>query len=206
MDLLSKLQKTPPSVTQTAASGNVSYQKAIKVTLYPSIGGFPSAWEFTLIVVVALLAVSFLASVGMHYHLWRLRRRQREMMLENGVLPVHLTPLVAAPKKTVIDPEMLAIFSVRTIAEDQNNNRRNSGSSDQKEGELVSIKVTDAVNQHDSSAVLSQEEDMPVRTLRIDSHDSDMCVICLDSFMGGEKVRKLPCGHEFHCECIGKLL
>lgn len=58
MDLLGKLQQ-PGTIMQ---SSNVSYQKTYKVILYPAIGGFPSAWEFTLIVVVALLAVSFLAS------------------------------------------------------------------------------------------------------------------------------------------------
>ena len=61
MDLLGKLQQ-PGTIIQDSQSSNVSYQKTYKVILYPAIGGFPSAWEFTLIVVVALLAVSFLAS------------------------------------------------------------------------------------------------------------------------------------------------
>ncbi|ORX56903.1 hypothetical protein DM01DRAFT_1238084 [Hesseltinella vesiculosa] len=30
----------------------------------------------------------------------------------------------------------------------------------------------------------------------------DACVICLDDFTQGDTVRKLPCGHEYHCECI----
>ncbi|KAF9580505.1 hypothetical protein BGW38_002834, partial [Lunasporangiospora selenospora] len=31
---------------------------------------------------------------------------------------------------------------------------------------------------------------------------NDACAICIDEFSEGEEVRKLPCGHEFHCECI----
>lgn len=38
------------------------FQSALNVVMHPAVGGFPSAWEFTLIIVVALLAISFLAS------------------------------------------------------------------------------------------------------------------------------------------------
>jgi len=34
----------------------------------------------------------------------------------------------------------------------------------------------------------------------------DECTICLDEFMPGVKVRKLPCGHVFHSICIAKWL
>eukprot|EP00535_Pseudo-nitzschia_heimii_P005862 CAMPEP_0197174900 /NCGR_PEP_ID=MMETSP1423-20130617/1263_1 /TAXON_ID=476441 /ORGANISM="Pseudo-nitzschia heimii, Strain UNC1101" /LENGTH=624 /DNA_ID=CAMNT_0042623913 /DNA_START=377 /DNA_END=2251 /DNA_ORIENTATION=+ len=36
--------------------------------------------------------------------------------------------------------------------------------------------------------------------------DLDECTICLDEFMPGVKVRKLPCGHIFHSTCIAKWL
>ncbi|KAI7906264.1 uncharacterized protein BX663DRAFT_499437 [Cokeromyces recurvatus] len=41
---------------------NNDIQPAINVILHPAVGGYPTAWEFTLIIVVALLAISFLAS------------------------------------------------------------------------------------------------------------------------------------------------
>jgi hypothetical protein len=55
------LQSTS-SVPPTVLKDNVTSQIAISIVMYPAIGGFPSAWEFTLIIIVALLAVSFLAS------------------------------------------------------------------------------------------------------------------------------------------------
>jgi len=41
---------------------NVTADMAFRVTMYPAIGAFPNAWEFTLIIVVSLLAVSFIVS------------------------------------------------------------------------------------------------------------------------------------------------
>lgn len=50
---------------------NTTYQPAISLVMHPAIGGFPSAWEFTLIIVVALLAISFLASGKCYLFIFR---------------------------------------------------------------------------------------------------------------------------------------
>jgi len=36
--------------------------------------------------------------------------------------------------------------------------------------------------------------------------DADECTICLDEFVHGVRVRKLPCGHVFHSTCIARWL
>lgn len=41
---------------------NTTVEKALRVTMYPAVGVFPNTWEFTLIIVVSLLAASFIVS------------------------------------------------------------------------------------------------------------------------------------------------
>lgn len=60
-ELLAMLQYTLAQPINTTAD-NSTFQPVISLTMHPAVGGFPSAWEFTLIIVVALLAISFLAS------------------------------------------------------------------------------------------------------------------------------------------------
>ncbi|KAI8147701.1 hypothetical protein BJV82DRAFT_596591 [Fennellomyces sp. T-0311] len=202
LDLLRKLQQEAPLMHDN--NTNASYQKGVKVILYPAVGGFPSAWEFTLIVVVALLAVSFLASVGMHYHLWRIRRRQR-LMFENGLLPPPFTQAfqVNAEKK-VIDPSMLTLFPTRTIGDeaDKPQQRRNSSESIRSTRSGKALQNAEALAiSVENQAETAESSTSPRRASAADLLD-DACVICLDEFSSGDTVRKLPCGHEYHRECI----
>ena len=34
----------------------------------------------------------------------------------------------------------------------------------------------------------------------------ESCAICVDDFMGGDRLRLLPCGHYFHLNCIDEWL
>jgi len=47
-------------------------------------------------------------------------------------------------------------------------------------------------------------KDLPVRTIS-DKTDGE-CYICLSAFEAGDKVRTLPCKHEFHLPCVDKWL
>merc|ERR1719478_288750 len=39
-----------------------------------------------------------------------------------------------------------------------------------------------------------------------DAFDNDTCSICLGEFEDGESLRKLPCDHSFHADCIASWL
>jgi hypothetical protein len=62
LELYNMLWYTASQPINTTLDNSTSYQPAISLVMHPAVGGFPSAWEFTLIIVVALLAISFLAS------------------------------------------------------------------------------------------------------------------------------------------------
>lgn len=152
--------------------------------------------------------------VGMHYHLWRIRRRQRNMMFENGVLPVHLTPITITTKRNVLDAEMLSTFPTRIIGSNSNDDQEdidnnNNHQQQQRRNSTQSERSTRSGKALENAAALASASNPSRRASLVattgtsgDLSDA-MCVICLDEFSAGETVRQLPCGHEYHCECIG---
>lgn len=136
--------------------------------------------------------------VGMHWHLWRIRRRQRALF-ESGLLDgsnnTHIVP--QQPTRKLIDSNSLSFFPTRIIGDELNLTLQRVESN-------VSTRSVKAI---ENIELLQQQPSSPVPqpplTTNNDSMD-DACVICLDEFALGEQIRKLPCGHEYHCECIGK--
>lgn len=135
--------------------------------------------------------------VGMHWHLWRIRRRQRTLF-ESGLLE---TANVQQAQKRTIDPASLSSFPTRIIGDEPNL-------------ELSRVESIRSIKALENAELLSSSIIVPIAanannntaTTNAATNDEfdDSCVICLDEFALGDQVRKLPCGHEYHCECIGK--
>ncbi|KAI8354679.1 hypothetical protein BD560DRAFT_407514 [Blakeslea trispora] len=157
---------------------------------------------------------TLLSKVGMHWHLWRIRRRQRAMF-ENGLLDINAATIISQPQKKTIEPASLALFPTRIIGDEP------LASADEVDHTSSSplppplSRVESARSERSSKAIENAElllsATIPVAPSRLvpdqpsDKYPntaSDACVICLDEFALGEQVRRLPCNHEYHCECI----
>lgn len=76
LTLKDRLTGLNQSFTSTPPSSADTYSRRIQVSMNNNQSYVPGIWEFTLIIVVVLLAISFLTSVIMHCHLYRLQRRR----------------------------------------------------------------------------------------------------------------------------------
>ncbi|KAI8979133.1 hypothetical protein BDF20DRAFT_481539 [Mycotypha africana] len=211
------------AANSSTTNAAITFQPVILLTMHPAVGGFLSAWEFTLIIVVVLLGISFLASVGMHWHLWRIRRRQRAFTFENGLLNMDPNYIDQTSfnqqqqqqqqtEKKLIDPKQLHLFSSRTIASEQQYlpvktiDTTFSSSLNQLEKIDTQLSPRRSVALNEASDNTINKETAQVLAEK-ETDDAALvttaCVICLDEFVIGDEVRQLPCHHEYHCECIG---
>ncbi|KAI8071732.1 hypothetical protein BC940DRAFT_293573 [Gongronella butleri] len=195
----------------------------------------------------------FFNKVGIHWHLWRIRRRQR-MYYDAGVSLGNLDP---GRNKNTIDPDCLSHFPTRVIGQvrpvveesPEDVSVVDQATRPRRPMSILSIRTERALENAEALAATIVHPRKPVvssstttTTTATDSHSvqgddttsvasdvpasppaqptpvppqelqnpqnqqnqqqEEACVICLDDFVHGEVVRKLPCGHEYHCECI----
>lgn len=159
-------------------------------------------WEFTLIIVVVLLAASFMLSVFMHCHIYRLRRRARA----NAAPPAH----------PVLDQDLLSTLPIRPYEKAKYSDRSNAICKQSKRtlsADLTASKNTlYRSNSLPTSGLIcdgvpdltltKSPSDLSTHSFRTTSSNADVCPICIEEFHRGDPVRVLPCRHEFHVACI----
>lgn len=118
--------------------------------------------------------------------------------------------------RQVLEPFLLDIFPTRTVGSDQPSKNnvyfepvgRNATSLT----DLREVIVIDDNSYHKKprakslcNAMLHDEKDLSIFSSEdVDSDKRVDCVICLDGYSEGDVIRTLPCGHEYHRDCIGK--
>jgi len=49
-----------------------------------------------------------------------------------------------------------------------------------------------------------EKEDAIAQLLTAGGSTAEMCVVCFADYAGGDLLRRLKCGHAFHCECVDR--
>ncbi|KAI7863567.1 hypothetical protein BDF14DRAFT_1842250 [Spinellus fusiger] len=101
--------------TPTMTVDNTTLTLSVRLLLLPSTSKGPNPWELTLIIVVALLATSFFASVGMHWYLWHRRQTQQQRVEQVMTMPLNILPM----GKQLLLVSQLREFSVRVVGQER---------------------------------------------------------------------------------------
>ena len=145
----------------------------------------PTFWDYTLIIVIALLGVSFVISMGLHCHLFRSRRRHPLLAGQDNQIQVSVAMDRSA--RTLSEDELKRGLPTRIYQSQQT--LAASGESERDLG--IGMQPIGSTTAAVSSSVSSWAMD-----------DLETCVICIDPFEDGQELRTLPCHHEYHVKCI----
>ncbi|KAI3633504.1 hypothetical protein MIR68_008451 [Amoeboaphelidium protococcarum] len=179
--------------------------------------------EFTLIVVVVLLALSFVASILMHCHLYRIRNQMRQRNMEQTLVDRQRHLLTQAEFNS------LPIFFYKPLPGDDNvdsnvNIKQESGDTElipqkqqQQKQQLQQSKRPLSDGEIDlgdyksaASSKTALERSSSLRTIHHKPDDirqsvlrlATNCSICIDDFEEGNELKVLQCGHVFHSDCL----
>ena len=163
----------------------------LKITLLKSDVYASGLYEFTLIAIAILLTISMAASLVMHFHLYRMRRNDAQ---RQGGDQATLQMQIINQRPPVLsladlDKYPISIYSKygSPIASPNAENFKTPPSSPMSFTQISGDNIPIAIDLNLISPILEF---------------SDNCAICIDDFEEGDRLRKLPCKHQFHASCI----
>ncbi|KAJ1813686.1 hypothetical protein LPJ56_005087, partial [Coemansia sp. RSA 2599] len=198
--------------------------RAIFASMYPDVDiERLSAWEIALIVLVVVLALCFCTSLSFHVSPGRHRRSQatgRNANLTGFTKQIQTLPPCALdrlPLRTVTEDDVKTLAECTTPLDSILNAGSRARSIEKK-----SISSNSADNVCSAQERSCCSKDTATEEIA-DGPNPDQkagecfkgtcgndalrgciatCIVCIDDFVVGSKMRILPCGHNYHIECI----
>ncbi|KAJ1797458.1 hypothetical protein LPJ59_003126, partial [Coemansia sp. RSA 2399] len=210
-------------------SENSSRSRAIFVSMYPAEDNeHLSGWEVSLIALVAILAFCFCTSLFFHVfsnrHTIREYRRRRTLQAEDSEIPgkrIQTLPPCALDRlmlRTVTEEDMKVLSECTTPLDTilnpslgQTNVSSNTDVTCGSEKQHEQINGNSLVRDHCSNSLYLEAEQSNCTLDRCNSPSPKRsvlngciatCIVCIDDFVVGTRMRILPCGHNYHIECI----
>ncbi|KAJ2895741.1 hypothetical protein IWW38_002220 [Coemansia aciculifera] len=202
------------SLREEAAVGESSRYRAIFASIYADEDTERlSGWEISLISLVVILALCFCISLAFHVSSSRHRGRQsgRRSDADNLTKDIQTLPSCALDRltlRTVTESDVL-ILSEHTTPLDAILNtsgrlrsiRSTSIKSPSNDDDncCVAEGCAGCEKHHKSANNMSSPAEAEPSVLK---GCIATCIVCIDDFVVGSKMRILPCGHNYHIECI----
>ncbi|KAI8068338.1 hypothetical protein BC940DRAFT_333088 [Gongronella butleri] len=176
--------------TDTLVSSTVSAKQVVRVLMLPATSARPNPWEITLLIMIVILSIGFLASVSMHLYLWR-RNRRLQRLVDEGVLPA--PPDMLPMGKALLKEQKLDLFPKTTVTQELIDSHRH-----------VPTSSSTVSNSQKQLECVERQQDVDSGHGGNDDDDDEhyTCVICLEPMVVDQTIRQLPCNHDYHCTCI----
>ncbi|KAJ2733040.1 hypothetical protein IW152_003363 [Coemansia sp. BCRC 34962] len=201
------------SLREEAAISENGRYRAIFASIYPDEDAERlSGWEISLISLVVILALCFCTSLAFHVSSSRRRieRAGRRGNTNSTSKYIQTLPSCALDRlmlRTVTEADVL-VLSEHTTPLDAilnpngklRSTRSLSTNSPSTEGTSCSTEGCSGCEKpHESS---SDKQPCVGAEISVLKGCIATCIVCIDDFIAGSKMRILPCGHNYHIECI----
>ncbi|KAI9244878.1 hypothetical protein EDC94DRAFT_629150 [Helicostylum pulchrum] len=180
-------------------SDNARNETVIRVTLSPAMKPALDHWQFALVVIGVMVISSIIVISVLQCHMWRIAQNSASSMTtnENEILTADEQRQLAMDDdfwRGIIGQPPQPLL-VRT--------KRKRQSLDQA---LVNLLPTRVYKSREQRKEMYSEKKETSSNVSVDSFGTlcelSSCVICLDNFEPGNILRRLPCNHEYHRDCI----